>query len=283
MFKLLQYILPIIPKSRTLSQLTAIIKYTETLWIIYCKVKSFEIAKSHSGRVMFGSSHGEMALGRENSEQVYNLCSESQDLESSVALYNHTIRAGIRIKEVYLWLSVFSAGFDMNDTRERARKVSIFDFITIDSKYKNNIIYKFTNMILYHVNCRHRDGHIRTNNRLVIGDELTARRAKTHIEMYKKNTQWGHLAEFICIAEKYNHSVTIILSPARSDYKRYCNAITFDTKYVLGNIPCELRTKVKILDFFNYDLIPDREFCDCDHLKNVRRTLDLFDGALQMK
>ncbi|MFM8532885.1 MAG: hypothetical protein ACKOEC_04760, partial [Acidimicrobiia bacterium] len=167
--------------------------------------------------------------------------------------------------------------------RERARKLAIFDFIIIDKKYNSKSIYKITNMILYHVNSRHRDGHIRTNTVSIVDDELTARRAKTHIEMYKKNSQWGHLVEFISIAERYDHEVTIILSPARTDYKKYCNEIIFDKNYVLKNIPYELRTKVNILDFFNNNLIPDYEFADCDHLKNVRRTLDLFDGALRIK
>lgn len=283
MFNLKTFILSIIPKSRIRKYLISTVKYTETLWIIYCKIKSFEIAESHSGRVMFGSSHGEVALGRENLEKIFNLCSESQDLESSVALYRHLVNTERSINEVFLWFSIFSPGFNMNDTREKARKLSIYDFIKINKRLRNYKGYKLINVILYHVNSRHRDGHIRINTGSVISDELTARRAKTHIEMYKKHTQWDQLAEFIGIAERYNHKVTIILSPARSDYKKYCNKISFDKKYLLENIPYKLRYKINILDLFNNSSILDCEFSDCDHLKNFGRTFDLFDGALRMK
>lgn len=283
MFRLKQLILSIIPKSRMRNYLIAIVKYTETLCIIYCKVKSFEFAEPHSGRVMFGSSHGEVALGRENLEQIFNLCSESQDLESSVALYKHLVSTEKNIKEVFLWFSIFSPGFNMNDTREKARKSSIYDFIAINRVFKNCILYKLINVILYNVNFSHRDGHVRINNGSVICDELTARRAKTHIEMYRKNTQWDHLAEFIGIAQKCDHEVTIILSPARSDYKKYCNKISFDKNYLIEKIPYKLRYKVNILDLFNNSSISDSEFSDCDHLKNVGRISDLFDGALRMK
>lgn len=105
------------------------------LKIPFMKANSIENNCGLIENIILGSSHGVYGYIPEQNE--FNLCFPSQDLYYSFSLYEKFRGKCPNLKNIILFYSVFSAGFDLAKSSEKWRCLCYKDAFNINSIYEN--------------------------------------------------------------------------------------------------------------------------------------------------
>lgn len=238
---------------------------------VHRKYLGYHTNKDNISTLVFGSSHGQYDFFPIKGE--YNLCSSSQDLYYSYQIYRKTANT-LHLKNVLLFYSVFSPGFDLEKSSEKLRCVlfnsfwkipylhgSCFDFfkaklylmfnkskkITLPPEYKGECFYEWF---------------------FPASNDLRHRCAK-HLKHNQSNAQHFFLEQMISTAIRQKHRLYVIITPCRSDYKSILPSSQqlFSSLYKIEHC--------KVLNYFDDDF-NDNDFGDTDHL-NYQGAIKLSD------
>ncbi len=102
----------------------------------------FEKNKDKINTIILGSSHGQYAYLPENIEE-FNMCLPSQDIYYSKKLYEYAIKNVKNLKNIILFYSVFSPGYEMDKTNERFRCAHYLFLYGILPNNIKSVIYSF--------------------------------------------------------------------------------------------------------------------------------------------
>lgn len=243
-------------------------------WIFETIIKKIGIDKQSNNidTLILGSSHGEYGINPKYMKNTYNLCLPSQDLYYSYNLYkNHQYK---NLKNILLFFSVFSPGFDLIKTNEYKWSLLYKKIFKIpyknkynkifseEEKYAKNQIDNIKKTVLveekysgYNYNQFFLDVHNSIKNR-----------TKTHLrENIRKKNQLTYLYKMQKLAKKNNHNLIIIIPPAKKIYKTNLpnSNILFKNIIDITN-----KLKIKLYDFYNSEDFLEKDFWDFDHLNS---------------
>lgn len=250
--------------------------YFTTYVSCFLKMSAFRNLSTSDYSLMFGSSHGDCAIDREKYSNIVNLCSQSQDLRASLLLYNYIQKYHAGSPKIIVWFSVFSPGFDMEHSTEKARFTAIKHYVNHNRSLARQIFHKIVESLFKYSSSSRRRGFLFRTQYTVQSSVLLQKRAEKHIELYHRNSQWKHLQELIDLTSVNNQKLIVILSPATWDYKHLVKDITFNPKHIKVFVPSISQSHINFIDLFNAD-IDNYFFMDHDHIDSVKfLTYDIF-------
>lgn len=236
-----------------------------------------QLLKTHT--LVLGSSHGQYSFVPQKGE--YNLCLPSQDLYYSYSLYKKYGRHLKNLKNIVLFYSVFSRGWDLVKTSEDFRAYhyeKVFGIHPRHSHYSELLHEKYgpyddymaDKALKLRVSKFYRGANPDTKGLNVwrIGAIDPAQRAaKAYEHCQRKVTLDKYIIKMIEAARQNNHHVTLILSPAHRDYKKALPAEK-DIFADIYDMAARYGNEVTLLDFYGRDDFTDDEWWDYDHLKS---------------
>lgn len=217
-----------------------------------------------------GASHGDYGFNSNLCKNSYNMCYTSTDLYYCYELYKLFAPKMSNLKNIILFYSVFSPGFELEKTNEF--QIAVFIKLLFAIPYKKRYLEKyekkFNNFLKSTIkasapiDCENYTGY--DNPQIFFNDDYgVLKRAKTHLrENLRGNNQTGYVEKILQLTKENNHNLIVVIPPAREDYKK-CLPEALELFKELNNI--EL---VNVLNFYNdNDFIKD-DFGDFDHLNN---------------
>lgn len=242
------------------------------IWVHKYLVKFIGFIKNQKKikTLILGSSHGDYSISSKIPFlNTYNLCLPSQDLYYSYNLYK-TVKS-TNLKNVILFFSVFSPGFDLIKTSEYQRcflyklifNIPYKNKLSIDQKneeikYKKYIDQIKNNFLLddNYVGCD--DNNYFSKINLSVKD-----RAIKHLrENNRNNNQIRYIKDMNSLIERNNQKLIIVIPPTRNDYKKILpkSTIIFQKLFEFSKMH-----NIKILNYYDINL-NDSNFWDTDHL-----------------
>tara|TARA_B100001250_G_scaffold268199_1_gene231352 strand:+ start:368 stop:1546 length:1179 start_codon:yes stop_codon:yes gene_type:complete len=237
----------------------------ETLITMSAKRTSFFIEQNNIDTLSLGSSHGEYLFNPSLFKNSYNLCSRSQDLKYSYYLYK---KLSSYLKNVIIFYSIFSSGFDLEKSAEKEIATVINEIFDLKITYQNQNLINFQNsikdkfsdyIIAYPKNGFHPKSQFFPESYGV------KRRVKDHMKFNKMNNSNKYLIEAILLSKKLNHRIAIVIPPVRSDYK---SALNLNSEKLFGSLyKIVSQYNIKCINFWDDSRINDDHFGDYDHLR----------------
>lgn len=227
--------------------------------------------------LILGSSHGQYAYVPQRGE--YNLCLPSQDLHYSCALYRKYRSKLKKLKNVILFYSVFSPGFDVLKGSESYRGYHYEQIFGIKpnirgcSKKLHALYDSFLKDIEQGVNklkisktYRGRNPDIKGKNVGRLGVVNYVKRAEVHLKGNRRESrQTPYVEKLIQSAQQRHVRVTVVLSPVHVKMKNHCPPaaeLFADLFELLKSHP-----EVKLADFYSQDVLANDDlWWDYDHL-----------------
>lgn len=215
--------------------------------------------------LVLGSSHGDYGFRSDLYENSYNLGLTSSDLYFNYQFYKLLFPKLPNLKNLILFYSVFSPGHELEKTKEY--------HIAILFKLIFGIPYRDSNLKIYEEKIIEALGLIPEEE---MPDNYTGyeipdwffdeafgveNRAKMHLrENSRSSNQTKYVEKISSLAKKHKHKLTVVLSPAREDYKSFLP----DSSELFKEL-----NNLKGIDILNYyddkDFTRD-DFGDFDHL-----------------
>ncbi len=226
--------------------------------------------------LVLGSSHGDYGFNPEFFDKIaYNLCYASQDFYYSYKLYQNFYNKIPKTKNILLFYSVFSAGLELDKTTEYPMCSYYKLLFGIPYKTNNKSYTKFERQLN-----KNNFGHLNTsayylgynNPQFFFGEDYgVINRVKTHLrENQRKNNQTEYINKIFELSKQANHDLTVIIPPARNDYKNNLP----DSDFLFEELYNISKNKFNILNFYNdKDFLFD-DFGDFDHLN--------YNGAIKL-
>lgn len=211
--------------------------------------------------VCLGSSHGAYGFYPPLfSDTSYNLCSTSQDLYYSSELYNYCTKQLPNLKNIILFYSVFSPGFDLQKTNEKATCQLFNENFDIPYKYDEFSKTEIKKVAASDIDFE--NGFF--NQRPFMKGDNVQERAKTHLRENRREVkQTIFLEKIVEESIKNSYTLTIVTSPVTEEYRENMP----DQEELFKDI-CSLQKKYnfEIVDFYSDSSFTSDDFGDFDHL-----------------
>lgn len=236
---------------------------------VYRQFAAFSRVKDSVEEICFGSSHAQYAYLPKS--EGFNLGFGSQDLYTSYELYRRVSDAK-RLKRVIIFFSVFSPGFQTENSGYREVFMFFHHFWGIPYRFHEEDYFENRQRQL-----NDQDATIRTvdstgyRGECGFGYFMTGmskgdikKRVQGHLKNnVRDNGEIEYLERFLSLAEKQGHEVTLVFSPARSDYLSFCpdKQNIFAGAYAILN----RHPRVRVIDLFGSSRFSDADFGDSDH------------------
>lgn len=219
-----------------------------------------------------GSSHGDCAFNPAYAPDSFNLCSTSQDLRHSYALYEKCCQSNPLIKNIVVFYSVFSSGHCLEKTSEKERCAALKEIFLLDTPYDDAEI----NAV--HASLRGRLAEARVENTLrgyvrLATDSFfpasygAARRAESHLKHHHRKNEDIHLVRLLLAAHARGQRVFIVIPPARADYR---TALGLSSQQLFASLfhiaGFKFGFDVNVINLFDDYTFMDAHFGDFDHL-----------------
>lgn len=241
---------------------------------VYRLSASFAVVKDSLESVCFGSSHGQHGFWP--SEGSFNLSTISQDLYTSYELYRRVGDAK-SLKRVFIFVSVFSSGFQTERTKERDMCLFFHEYWGVDYRFHKEKYFQCRRDMLYKreqqikgvsiAGWRGEYDHEKDSTGFANTAAVGAR-VLSHLKNNRRsNGEIDYLDKFLDLADKLGHEAVVVIPPARSDYIALCpsNEELFSSVYALVN----RHAKAKLVDLFRCPEFIDSDFGDSDHMTRV--------------
>lgn len=231
------------------------------------KYDELQLKKESIDTIVLGSSHGAAGfISKLYSVNSFNLASASQDLYYSYQLLKYCQKELKNLKNIYLFYSVFSSGFELQKTNEKER-CAFFKFLfNIPYKYEtdNKLEYFYTQTYSYYkTNKENIDTNGYIEQKIFFDKNFPVeKRISTHLrENQRENNQLTYLNKIINICNQNNINLIIIIPPARQDYRNSLpnHNVLFEKLYKVENLPLV----IDLYDDTNFEYL---DFGDFDHL-----------------
>lgn len=235
------------------------------------KKESFKINKYNIQTLIIGSSHGDYAVNPLFLKNTFNMSMSSQDLYYSYYLYkkNNTKK----IKNIILFYSVFSQGFNLIKTSEKQRCLLyslIFD-IPFQSKIdileieKNKYIQYLNNLKKNLIIDNNYLGYEQHHFFIKLNNSIKNRAKKHYKENIRNNSQLIYIEKICKLAKNNNQNIFIVIPPAQEKYRSYIPKSDILFKKILETTN---KFKIKIFNFYEDKRFLSNDFWDSDHLNN---------------
>lgn len=237
--------------------------YTE----VYLKFNEFKNKLDIVDTVILGSSHAAAGFVPSiYSNKSFNLASSSQDLYYSYHLVKFSIEKVKNLKSIILFFSVFSPGFTLQKTSESYKCVSYNLLYNIPYEFNpdKTLISFYNKLCKYNLSNKkfiNSNGYI---EQTCFADSSypVQKRVYTHLRENKRsNSRIKYLMHIIEECKKYNIKLIVVISPARSDYKKFMP----DAKDLFNDL-YQLNDKLRIINLYDNTSFEDGDFGDFDHL-----------------
>ena len=253
-------------------------KYSLEAYAVGLKKKiGFENKSAQTETLVLGSSHGQYSFIPQKGE--YNLCLPSQDLYYSYALYNKYCSQMKQLKNIILYYSVFSRGFELVKSSEDCRCYhyeKIFGLKPSRLCYEERLNAKYapygeklatkTHKIRVSKSYLGENPDIKGLKVKRIGMIDPAERAmKAYKHYMRKTIQDKYILKILKSVQKQHQHLILIIPPAHEDYKKALpdGKILFEHIFKLATAYKENMT---VLDFYNRNDFDDCDWWDYDHL-----------------
>lgn len=241
---------------------------------LYCKKLGLLKQIGSIDTLVLGSSHGDYGFDPSYYQtNAFNLASASQDLYYSYSLLHKIIDKPNNIKNIILFFSVFSNGFELIKTSEYHRCILYKGFFDIPYQYKERDLAKkekaykkFYKQLRKKVQAD--EDYLGYKNQTVFfGNAFTAeQRAKTHLrENTRVNEQPTFILEIAKTAKENNKELYVLLAPARSDYK---SNLPPSAELFLKLYSCKEESGFNIINLYDDNYFDNDDFGDYDHLNS---------------
>lgn len=247
-----------------------IIDLQHVLLEIAQKKAALEESRNSITGIVLGSSHGAYGFDPNEIDPCYfNLCSTSQDLYYSYHLFLYSKKKLTQCKKVFLFFSVFSPGYEVQNTADKHIAAFFNAIYRIKPKYSMSkklrklsilckIFIKFTKLTA---------NHPLGFNPLGVyfpADYAVEERCEKHLrENTRANDQFDYLDKLHNAIKKNGMELIIVIPPARADYRAGLPAheIVFSHLYSYVH-----KQQIKVVNFFDSPIFLEADFGDFDHL-----------------
>jgi hypothetical protein len=218
-----------------------------------------------------GSSHGDHGFDPQLCHGSFNLCSRTQDLKHSYALYETTSKLAPNLKNIVVFYSVFSAGFFMENTRsEKILSPALNGLFSLGLKYEDNRFAALSEQIRdaftdFALQLEGRHGFLPKWVQIITPESYgAARRVNDHLK-WKNSDANLYLIKIIRLAQHLKHNLCIVIPPVRSDYREAVGIGSAKLFQELLEICSEFQVG-SMLNCFDGVGFADEYFGDFDHL-----------------
>jgi len=218
-----------------------------------------------------GSSHGDHGFDPQFCERSFNLCSRTQDLKHSYALYEATSKLAPNLKNVVVFYSVFSAGFFMENTRsEKILSPALNGLFSLGLKYEENRFTALSEQIReaftgFAIELEGKHGFLPKWVQIITPESYgAARRANDHLKWRNSDANL-YLIKIIRLAQQLKHNLCIVIPPVRSDYREAVGSRSARTFQELLDICAKFQIN-STLNCYDGVGFADEHFGDFDHL-----------------
>ena len=243
--------------------------YTPFFDELILKYDEWKLKKSDIETLILGSSHAAAGfVSKQYSPTAFNLASASQDLYYSYRLLQCCSKESKKLKEVYLFFSVFSCGSELQKTSEKERCAYFKYLFEIPYKYKTDKdLERYYKQASLYYKKKENNKKIDTNGFIeqkIFFDKNfpVEERARTHLrENQRINDSLSFLEKIRDFCIQNNIKLFIIIPPARKDYREALpdESILFEKLYKIKNLPI-------IKSYYADENFVYSDFGDFDHL-----------------
>lgn len=242
-------------------------------------VKKNDLLKGNFDTIVLGSSHAQFGFyTKYYSDTCYNLSTSSQDLYYTKQLFDFCNTNLKSVKHFIIFYSVFSPGFILQLTSIYEWSVLFklhynfaYNFQGVKNKeldWKKNFLRKFLKESekkekLQNI-FKHYNGF--TPVSFFSWDGSVIERAAAHLKHNKRPDKQNFFIEEIYNNLKYGQKLTIVIPPARADYK-FAIKESYNELFKDIILLCE-KLDIELLNFYETDSFNDY-FFDTDHLDPV--------------
>jgi hypothetical protein len=245
----------------------------ETVTILAAKRTAFRIEADTLHTLVLGSSHGDFAFDPAFMPGAFNLCSRSQDLRHSEALYRKLSPECRLLETVVLFYSVFSSGsFVERSPSEKGICPALNEIFHLELTYEDAELRFLCDAVRGKLDglafMAGRSGFI---PEMTVGfwpESYTAKaRAADHMKLNKNTDANGYLHKLIAACKVKGHRLLIVFPPARSDYRRAIGVTGRKLFQSVYEIHTALPDTFEMLNLYDTEDFADCDFGDFDHLR----------------
>ncbi|CAN7365587.1 hypothetical protein LJR219_002156 [Phenylobacterium sp. LjRoot219] len=224
--------------------------------------------------LVLGSSHGDCGFDPGPFPGAFNLCSTSQDLRHSHAIYRRVSRNLPKLKTLVLFYSVFSPGHVLEKSpSDRVYAIALHEMLDLTLAYSELDMAQAAGSL----KTRLAQWEPQANGRAGFFPELMTwrfddsygvdRRTAEHMKLNASSAALVYLAAIAQLARHQGHRLVVVVTPARSDYKRSCGAPAPVPFRSLTEMRVELQLGgFDVLSLWDDTRFTDAHFCDFDHI-----------------
>lgn len=239
----------------------------ETYKELSLKRTSFLSNISSIETLVVGSSHGDYCFDPSLVPNSFNFCHASQDLLRSLRILEYAYECGAVIRNVICFFSVFSPGFELQCTSERARIAAYNYLFGTNDNADDDIVSAAYSSIAFEGDIIETNaeqfykGFVRSNKRFYIKDKtMIQRRLEKHLMFNKMSGSMSYLDSIIKFTRHHGQNLLVVIPPVQVQYRNYMPP--FDSLF--GSLP---RDEFSLLDLFSSsNNIADDSFGDTDHM-----------------
>ena len=250
-----------------------IFKLKFPLVLEYYKKKFVLEQKKNIQTIALGSSHGNRGLNSMfMSQPTVNLCTTSQDLYQSYKMFEYALKNCSTIKNIILFYSPFSSGFNISHSSEKYRTAFMKTVFGIkpykeDNSINKKLYKKASKCFLKNISIKADNNPLFESEELI--EEEIKKRALKHMDFAQNDTMKEFLIKIIELAKQKDIKLYCVIPPYTEMYKKY---ISTDFKKKLKDI-CN-QYGISFISFYKDKDFNDSDFCDADHL-NIHGSIKL--------
>ena len=240
------------------------------------KRQSLSDEANNINAVVLGDSHGER-FNPEYFPNSFNFCSRSLDLKYSFLFYKYVTKNYPHIKNFILFYSIFSPGHELEKSpSEREICPAMNEIFHLGVEYDEENLIKFSNEFrgrfdVYRIETEFKNGFLPLTEDDSTPDEVI-RIVNSHLKLNKRNISNIYLIKLLLLAKKHGHQITIVIPPARSDYK---NRVKMSTDVLFRNLyeiiyDFNIDHEINLINFWDDKSFLDSYFDDCHHLNPTK-------------
>jgi hypothetical protein len=218
-----------------------------------------------------GSSHGDHGFDPQFCHGSFNLCSRTQDLKHSYALYETTSKLAPNLKNIVVFYSAFSAGFFMENTRsEKILSPALNGMFSLGLKYEEARLAALSEQIRdaftdFAIQLGGRHGFLPKWVQIITPDSYgVARRVNDHLKWNNSDANL-YLIKIIRLAKQLKHNLCVVIPPVRSDYRDTVGVRSVRVFQEMLEICGEFQVG-SVLNCYDGVGFADEHFGDFDHL-----------------
>jgi hypothetical protein len=248
--------------------------FQQAAFALACKRTMLRGSHDAIATLVVGSSHGDFGFDPGCCPGAFNLCARSQDFRHSDAIYRRVSRALPRLRNLVVFYSVFSPGHVLERSpEERDIALAMHEILDLDVGYTEPALASRAGTLKgelaeWRPQAEGRLGFLPHLQKSFFPNDYGAqRRAQDHLKLNRNNEALLYLAATAVRAQRMGHRLLVVIPPARSDYRRECDAADAALFRGLDLIRTDLEIAAfDLLNLWNDPAFDDHHFGDYDHL-----------------